>query len=470
MSKPWEISRRHMLRGLGATMSLPFLEAMAPATKSLAAGAVGPDGQPVRFAAFFMPNGVNHGMFDPKGSSLSTMPPILEPLQALKEHVNVITGINNADSGHAAGTSAFLTGTSPKKTGKAAEVQVGNPSIDQIIGNALKEGTVLPTLELGLHTPKSGVSMSGHSRIYGSFVSWKTSNTPVPHEINPARAFERLFKGARLTASGMGPASGRSEPPRPDQSVLDIVLEDAKALQKRLGRADQQKLDEYLTAVHDVEERILHQAQAAKGLNITSQVLNEIKSVNGRIKKSMGDGKSGGSYRAAPNIPYREHGQLMMDVMALAFWSNSPRASTLMFGDGLNGRNMSFLDGIDGNHHSISHHGNKAENLKKFAIINTFFIEQYGYFLNRLKGMSEGSSNVLENSIVLFGSNISSGQVHQGKNIPIVLSGNAGGKLRGGRHIEAKGEHIGSLHRSILDLMNIDKKMGGGGSGTLRGV
>jgi hypothetical protein len=467
MSKPWEISRRHMLRGIGATMSLPFLEAMLPAAKSFAAGAAGPDGQPVRFAAFFMPNGVNHAMFDPKGTSLSSLPPILEPLEALKEHVTVITGINNAEGGHAAGTSAFLTGTRPKKTGKAAEVQVGNPSIDQIIGHALKEGTVLPTLELGLHTPKSGVAMSGHSRIYGSFVSWKTQNTPVPHEINPQRAFDRLFKGARLTSSGM-PSSRGAEPPRPDKSVLDLILQDAKSLQKRLGRADQQKLDEYLTAVRDVEERIQHQAQAAKGLNISPEVLGEIKGVNSRIRKSMGNEKSG-AYRAAPNIPYREHGQLMMDVMALAFWSNSTRASTFMFGDGLNGRNMSFLEGIDGNHHSISHHGNKKENLKKFAIINTYFIEQYGYFLNRLKNMSEGSSNVLENSVVLFGSNLSAGQIHGGNNIPVVVSGNAGGKLRGGRCIEAKGEPIGKLHRSILDLMNVDAKIGEG-SGTLRGI
>ncbi|MEM7146821.1 MAG: DUF1552 domain-containing protein [Verrucomicrobiota bacterium] len=456
-----------MLRGIGATMSLPFLEAMLPASKSLAAGTMGPDGQPVRFAAFFMPNGVNHAMFDPKGSSLSSLPPSLQPLEGLTDHVAVITGINNAEGGHAAGTTAFLTGARPKKTGKAAEVEVANPSVDQIIGNALKEGTVLPTLELGLHTPKSGVSMSGHSRIYGSFVSWKTKNTPVPHEINPQRAFDRLFKDARLTGSGGGARSG-ADAPRPDKSVLDTVLEDAKSLQKKLGRADQQKLDEYLTAVRDVEERIRHQAQAAKGLNITAEVLDEIKNVDARMKKSMGDSKSG-AYQAAPNIPYQEHGQLMMDVMALAFWSNSTRASTFMFGDGLNGRNMSFLEGIDGNHHSISHHGNKAENLKKFAIINTYFVDQYAYFLNRLKNMSEGSSNVLENSLVLFGSNLSAGQQHNGTNIPIILSGNAGGNFRGGRHIDAKGEPIGKLHRSILDLMNVDGDIGEG-SGTLRGV
>ncbi len=463
----WKISRRHVLRGVGATMSLPLLEAMLPTSQSLAAGSAGSDGQPVRFGAFFMPNGVNHAMFTPKGKSLSKLPPILAPLDGLQDYVNVITGMNNAGSGHAAGTSAFLTARNPKKSKKASEVNVSNPSLDQIIGKAFKEGTVLPTLELGLHKPRSGVSMSGHSHIYTSFVSWKTATTPVPHEINPKRAFDRLFKGARVTSSGK-PMSSRNAPPRPDKSVLDIILDDAKSLQKRLGHSDQQKLDEYLTAVREVEERILYQQQAAKGLNITPQVLSEIRDVGRAIDKAGGKGNKN-KYKAVPDIPYRAHGRLMMDVMALAFWSNSTRSSTLMFGDGLHGRNMSFLDGVDGNHHSISHHGYKDGQLKKFAKINTFFIEQYAYFLDRLRGMSEGGSNVLENSVILFGTNISSGQKHSGNNIPLVVSGHAGGRLRGGRHLQAKGEPIAKLHRSILDLMNVDADIGTG-KGTLRGV
>jgi hypothetical protein len=436
---------------------------MAPASRGIAAG---PDGQPVRFAAFFMPNGVDHSRWDPKGGGLSKMPESLAPLQELSEHVNVITGMKNADGGHAAGTAALLTGRSPKRTGKASEVNVGNASIDQIIGRAAGEEAVLPTLELGMHTPRRGVGMSGHSHVYTSFVSWKTATTPVPHEINPQRAFDRLFKGARTTTSGRAPAPG-SEPPTPDRSVLDLVLEDAKSLHKQLGRADQQKLDEYLTAVRDVEERIAYQQNASAGLTITPEVMKEILKTRRELAGAVDGGSRGIS--ALPNIPYREYGRLMMDVMALALWSNSSRATTLMFGDGLNGRNMSFLDGVDGNHHSISHHGNKAGNLKTFSLINRFFVGQYAYFLNRLKSMKEGSSNVLENSVVMLGSNISSGQVHGGQNIPILLSGNAGGRLRGGRHIKAEGESIASLHRSVLDLMNVKADIGGG-KGTLRGV
>jgi hypothetical protein len=368
--KTRQLSRRTVLRGAGASISLPFLEAMAPASSAVATG---PDGQPLRFAAFFMPNGVDHSRWDPKGSGLSKVPESLAPLQGLKDHVNVITGMKNADGGHAAGTAALLTGRSPKRTAKASEVNVGNASIDQIIGRSAGKDAVLPTLELGMHTPRRGSGMSGHSHVYTSFVSWKTATTPVPHEINPQRAFDRLFKGARTTSSGR-PAAPGSQPLAPDKSVLDIVLEDAKSLQKQLGRDDQQKLDEYLTAVRDVEERIAYQQKASAGLTITPEVLKEILKTRRELAGAV---KGGRSISALPNIPYREYGRLMMDVMALALWSNSTRATTLMFGDGLNGRNMSFLDGVDGNHHSISHHGNKPGNLKTFSSINRFFVSQY---------------------------------------------------------------------------------------------
>ncbi len=460
-SKTWEMSRRSVLHGMGVTMTLPFLEAMIPAGRASAASGA----SPIRFAGFFMPNGVDHGRFTPKGTKLSSLPPSLQPLAGLEEYLNVITGMNNATGGHAAGTAAFLTGQNPKRTGKANEVNVGNPSIDQIVGNAAKKESVLPTLELGMHTPRSGVSMSGHSHIYTSFVSWKNATTPVPHEINPMRAFDRLFKGARVTSSGRQQGTPS---PHPDKSVIDAVLEDAKALQKRLGKADQQKLDEYFTAVRDVEERITFLRAASNGLVITPDIMKEIKDTGRQIGSAVKGGSSG-NLRAVPDIPYRQHGRLMMDVMALAFWSNSTRASTLMFGDGLNGRNMSFLEGVDGNHHSISHHGNKKANLEKFSLINRFFVDQYAYFLKKLAGMQEGSSNVLENSVVVFGTNLSSGQVHGGNNVPIVLAGNAGGRIRGNRHIKADGAPVAKLHRSILDKMNIEGTIRGGDS-TLREI
>jgi hypothetical protein len=158
----------------------------------------------------------------------------------------------------------------------------------------------------------------------------------------------------------------------------------------------------------------------------------------------------------------------MMDVIALAFWSNSTSVATFMFGDGTHNRNMSFLPGVDGAHHGISHHGYKPEQLAKFRTINKFFIEQSGYLLNRLATMKEGNSTVLDNSVILIGSNICDGQNHKGKNIPVVVVGGGGGRVKGGRVVLGKGEPIGAVHRSILDMMNINAKIGEG-SGTLGG-
>lgn len=448
-------------------MALPLLEAMTPLQSAHAVGAMGSEGQPVRFASFFFPNGVDHSRFTPKGRGLSDLPPILEPLSELRDYVNVITGLNLPDGGHAAGTSAFLTGQKPKKTAKANEVNVGNGSLDQLIGNAVRSTTVLPGLELATHTPKSGVSMSGHSKIYLSFSAWRNATTPVPPEINPKRAFDRLFKDARVTMGGGGGGGRRKAAPipKPDKSVLDIVLDDAKDLKNRLGRADQQKLDEYLTAVREVEDRVTNQVVAHKQLRITSQVMQQITATGKQLEKlGKGNGLS-----SKPNIPYPEHIRLHLDVMALAFWSNTTRSANFMFGDGLNGTNMSFLDGVQGNHHSASHHGYKKDALQMFSLINRYFVGEYAYFLEKLKSMPEGGSNVLENSVVLMGTNLSSGQSHAGKNVPVLLSGHAGGSLRGNRHIEAKGEPIANLHRSILDKMDVDAKVKGGAD-KLRGV
>lgn len=453
-TKPFRLSRRHVLKGVGAAMSLPLLEAMSGAAPS--ALAVGPDGQSIRFAGLFVPNGINHKLFTPEGSKLSgELPPILEPLAEMTDHFNVITGLNNAGNGHAAGTAAWLTGSSPKKSARVSDINVNNPSLDQIIGKASASSHVQPTLELGMHAPKSGISNSGHSQIYTSFISWKNATTPVPFEVNPMRAFDRLFKNASVSAK-------RSESNfTVNKSILDTVLEDAKQLQRRLGRNDSQKLDEYLTTVREVESRIFNRAEASEMLSITPEIYKEIGKTKREVRRAM---KDNDGLSRLPKIDYPEYVQIMMDIMALAMWSNSTRATTLMLGDGFHSRNMSFLDGVNGNHHSISHHGNKEDALNVFAKINTYYMSQYNYFLNRLHTMKEGGSSVLENSIVMMGTNLSNGQGHSGRNVFMLLGGNGGGQLKGGRHIKAGGQKIARVHRSVLDMMNIeDQSIGGSG-------
>ena len=463
--KTFNSSRRGFLRGVGVTMALPFLEALSPTGKILAqsskTGALGPNGEPVRFATFFMPNGVNprEWIGNGKTGKLGELPRILKPLDALKEHINVISGIRNPGNGHSMGTSSFLTGAASQRTQKASEVNVHNASIDQIIGNALKDSTVFPTLELGIGGQARSTNGMAGTTVYTSHISWKNARTPIPYEVNPQRAFNRLFKKASRRGSS---SQSKVEPSNiPDSSVIDAVLEDAKALEKNLGREDKAKLDEYFTAVREVEKRISQQ-NAVTGLNLTEDVVKDILGLKGDIREHM-SGQKDGRFQSRPKIPYREYGHLMMDILAISLWSNSTRSATLCFGNGFQGGgNMSFLKGVNSAHHQASHHSFQKQKLEQFTIINTFYMEQYAYLLDRMKNMKEGSSNVLENSLVLFGSNISTGQAHNGKNVPIILSGNAGGRLKTGKHIATKKQNIADLHRSIIDMMDVDAKIGKG--------
>jgi len=452
-------------------MALPFLEALSPMGKAVAqsssgkaAGAIGADGNPVRFATFVMPNGVNprEWLENKNPGALEELPRILKPLEALKGDLNVITGIRNPGNGHSMGTSSFLTGAGSFKTKKSSEVNVYNPSLDQIIGEALKTSTVFPTLELGIGgQAKSNNGMAG-TTVYTSHISWKNAHTPIPYEVHPQRAFDRLFKHVNGKNTK---GRSRAEANLPDRSVIDAVLEDAKSLERKLGREDINKLDEYFTAVREVEKRI-EQQNAITGLKLTEDVLKDILGLKGDIREHMSGKKA--DFQSHPKIPYREYGHLMMDILSLSLWSNSTRSATLCFGNGFTGGgNMSFLNGVDSAHHQASHHSFQKAKLEQFTTINTFYMEQYAYLLNKLKNMKEGSSNVLENSLVLFGSNISTGQAHNGKNIPVVLAGNAGGRLKTGKHIATKDQHISDLHRSILDMMDVDAKIGKG-KGTIK--
>lgn len=446
-------------------MSLPLLEAMLPSGRALAAGSAGHEGQPVRFAAFFMPNGVNHGAYDLNGNSTEQLSEVLMPLEGVKEYVNVFGGIRNAAGGHNLGTSSFLTGRRPAKTAEAANLNVGNASLDQVIGS-LCPGAALPSLELGQSPASRGAASNGTSRVYGSHISWKDAETPIPVELNPERAFDRLFKGVGMHIKAAGLA--KNPPPIPDQSVVDLVMEDAKQLQKQLGRADKQKLEQYLSAVREVEERMINQKKAITGRILNRDISNKMSETRRKIRKAYKD-SGDDDLSVVPRLPYREWGQLLMDVMALAFWTNSTRSATMMFGDGSHGRNMSFIEGVQGNHHSISHHGGRSESLAMFALVNKFFIEQYAYFADKLKSFEEGSSNVLENSIVLFGSNMGDGQNHGGGNIPTIVAGRGGSRIRTGRHVRSGGS-IGALHRSVLDTMNLKEQSNfAGGGGLLSG-
>ena len=460
-SNRWQISRRQTLKGLGATMALPFLEAMRPLHGQSASS-----GDPVRMACLFMPNGVRPDKWTPTGSGKTyKLSPILSPLEALKEEIMVISGLTNKAShggdGHYFKTASWLTCTKIEKT-VGSNVSSNGISIDQVAAQEIGNSTRLPSMELGTEPITSGIDRNVNlTRLYGSHISWKKPDVPLPCEINPRIAFDRLFRNRNK--------SGSSAAGNPDKSILDIVLDDANSLKRSLGDEDTHKLDQYLESVREVERRIENEAsQLGAGQNLTPEALKQLAALSERINKAGGGSKN--DFGSLQRLNPTEHVRLMMDIMVLAFWTDSTRVSTFMFGNAVSGKNFSFLDGVSGSHHSISHHKNDKKQLDQYQIINTWHTEQYAYMLQRMKEIPEGSATLLDNSMVLFGSGIRDGNAHATKDIPIVLGGGAKGQLKTGRHLETSGADLSSLYVGMLKRLGVSKQKVGEASRELRGI
>lgn len=440
----WQLPRRTVLRGIGATMALPFLEAMRP----LAAAPGSKGGVPVRMACLFMANGVRADQWTPGGSANKpVLSPTLKPLESLRDEILVLTGLSNKASftgdGHYVKTAGWLTGTTITKT-TGSDINANGVSMDQLAARVIGRDTKLPSLELGCERTARGVDTNvNYTRLYASHISWKAPKVPLPCEINPRVAFDRLFRSR--SKQDQKRASD-------EKSVLDLVMEDAKQLQKKLGQNDQQKIDEYLESVREVERRIEHEANELKaGHNLPADVLKQMQELDQRISKAMGKASREEELHSMPRFNHTEHVRLMMDLMVLAFWSDATRVSTFMFGNAVSGRNFSFLEGVSGNHHSISHHKGNKKQLDQYQRINHWHVEQYAYMLNRMREIKEGGSTLLDNSMVLFGSGIRDGNSHNPHNIPVVLAGKARGQLKTGRHLKyKKGTPLCSLYKGML--------------------
>jgi hypothetical protein len=436
----WQISRRTMLKGIGAMLSLPLLEAMQP-WPSL--GKTSAARRPVRLAVLYMPNGVNPHAWTPKSSGPDfELSPILQPLSNVKQKILVLTELMNAATdtgdGHYVKTAAFLTGTTITRT-TGSDLRCGAISMDQVAAQRIGNLTPLPSLELGIEPVTTGVDTNvGYTRLYGAHIAWNTPTTPLAKEIDPQLAFDRLFR--------MPSSSGKTG--SPDRSVVDLVMEDAKRLQARVGKADRQKLDEYLEAVRAVERRIEFDAQR-KSAEYTADPLvqKEIAKLGARIKSFYAD-PAQASERSGDHI---EHVRLMLDLMVLAFWSDSTRISTFMFGNAVSNKNFSFLEGVKGAHHEMSHHENKPDKLDQYQRINTWHLAQTAYMLEKMDRIQEGESTLLDNSMVLFGAGMRDGNAHNPHNLPLVLAGRAGGTLVSGRHLTySKNTPLCNLYQSML--------------------
>ncbi|MDX1935395.1 MAG: DUF1552 domain-containing protein [Capsulimonadales bacterium] len=420
------ISRRTVLRGIGVTMTLPLLEAMEPLT-AFAGEKTGPaaGAAPVRMAVLYMPNGVHPKRWTPERTGADfALSPILEPLKNVKDDLLVLTELMNHHSttgdGHYYKVAPFLTGTEITKT-TGADVRVGGVSLDQLIASQIGNLTPLPSLELSVEAPWTFVDTNvGLTTLYGGHISWNTPTTPMAREINPQMAFDRLFRRKSSTTG----ASLR------DRSVLDAVLNDARRLQRQVGQADRLKLNEYFEAVRSVERRITFDAARRQSEVMDDPILRaEIEKLGGRLKDyyAVPEGKRG--------IDHTEQVRLMMDIIALGFWSDSTRVSTFMFGNEVSGRNFAFLPGVNTSHHETSHHENRAEKMEMYYKINRWHMEQYAYLLEKLKSIKEGDRNLLDNSMILLGSGMRDGNAHSPYNLPIVLAGKGGNTIATGRHL-----------------------------------
>ncbi len=457
MAKKWQISRRRMLQGIGATIALPFLEAMGkpfvsvPFKKS-----------PVRTAFLFMPNGVHPEHWTPSsyGSNFD-LTRQLAPLAKLKKDVSILGNLMNHNSifqgadGHYAKSASLLT-CMPIKQTIGDNLSSGGVSVDQVIASYQGRDTLFPSLEYGLDRITTGVDINvGFTRLYGSSISWKTPNQPMTKEIDPKLAFDRLFKpyipGVKVKEDLW------------KKSILDAVMEDANSLKKNLGRSDQDKLSEYLESIRSVEKRISNEEKREKfSGNITADIKKELIRVNQNINEYE---------EVYGGVDITEKTKLMLDIMTLAFWSDASRVSTFMFGNSVGNRNFSFLEGVSGNHHSISHHMNKPQLMEEYLRIATWHVEQYAYFLQNLKNIKEGDGTLLDQSMIVFASDLRDGNRHAPRDLPILLGGKGGGKIKGGQNLDfGKETPLANLYLTMLQAQDINLKQFGDSTRTLNSI
>lgn len=449
-----------MLRGMGAMMGLPLLEAMAP-LKTL--GSTVTVKAPVRMGVLYMANGVNPQAWAPTGTGAEfELSPILQPLEKVKSEILVLGELMNAGTiggdGHYVKTAAFLTGTTITKT-TGSELRCGGVSMDQIAAQRIGHFTPLPSLELGIEPVTTGVDTNvGYTRLYGSNIAWGTPTTPVAKEINPRFAFDRLFRNE----------NGKRRDTASDKSVLDLVLNDAHRLRKRIGKADQSKLGEYLDSVRAVEKRIEHDArQKAGDYRSDPLALKEIEKLGARITSYYDDPAQASERR----VNHTEHVRLMLDLMVLGFWTDSTRVSTFMFANAVSGKNFSFLEGVSGGHHQISHHENDKGKLEEYKRINIWHLQQYAYMLEKMRSIREGEGTLLDNSMILFGAGMRDGNKHDPHNLPLVLAGRGGGTISTGRHlVYEKNTPLCNLYRSMLVRMNAPVEKLADSTGELPGL
>ncbi|WP_437201183.1 DUF1552 domain-containing protein [Planctomicrobium sp. SH664] len=461
MVKSVRISRRTLLRGVGAAVALPWLEAMsAPLAwgKEMA-------GPPVRMGFFYVPNGVNMADWKPKETgALSELPRTLQPLEPVKDRVLVLSDLaaehcESKAAGHEPAGGGYLVG---QKCKHSEVPEVGGISVDQLAARELGLKTPVDSLALGIDVGYRGDH--GYSGTYMTHISWRSKTTPAALELNPKQLYDRLFRGRPLKQPNWdAPEQSAAAPTNPvEASVLDLVQEDARALQRKLGYDDRRKMEEYLDGVRSIERRVAFASRDQHSHHQDSFADDPLATADDPTlpRLVLPDG------HGIPSL-YSEHVNLMLDILTLAFQTDTTRVASFMFSIEKSGRSYPEI-GVRAGHHSTSHHGSKADKLELLSKINTHHMELFSRMLQRMAGIREGEGTLLDNVIFCYGSGISDGNRHNHDNLPVIVAGGAGGAVQGGRHLAYdKKTPICNLYLEMLQKVGVPQTSFGDSTGLL---
>lgn len=437
------MDRRTLLRGVGAVMALPLLEAMIPSAAMAETAAKARK----RLQVIYTPNGMVMKDFTPAALGENyALSPTLQPLAPYRAHFAVISGLDHAqaealgDGGgdHARCCGTYLTGVHVKKT-EGADMANGI-SMDQIVARQFGEKTQLPSLELGLESPSLvGSCDPGYSCAYTNTLSWGGPNTPLPVTTNPRELFERLFGDGDIPD-----AKSRMAQLKRQASILDFVAEDAKRMSRSMGANDKKKIDEYMDSVRDIEKRIQ------------------------RLEQSGSEVAALPTYARPSGIPdaFEDYARMMIDLQVLAMQADLTRVSTFMIGR--EGSNRSYPEiGVPDAHHPLSHHGNDPARMANLAKINAAHMGQVAYYLKRMSETKEGEGTLLDSTLLLAGAGLADPNSHVHRNLPVIVGG---GLIKGNRHFDAQNAPMTNLMLSMMDILGVRQDKLGDSSGRVAGL
>ena len=435
------LPRRTFLRGMGATLALPFLDAMVPALSALANTAATPS----RLGFVYVPNGVNWMQWTPEGEGESfSLSPSLMQLEPFRDQLVVLSGLRSepaealgdGSGDHARASGAWLTGAHPKKT-EGGDFRAGK-TVDQFAADKLGDDTQFPSLQLAIDDiGMLGGCEPGYACAYQNTLSWRTPTTPMPMLTNPRVVFERLLGGdARTPEERLALA-------RSQASILDSILQETHRLRQRLGGRDRVRLEGYLAGIRELEERIEKLEQ------------------QGDLALSSADLPAG--------IPdsFEAHVKLLFDLQVLAYQADLSRVITFMMSREATQRTYGQL-GVSDPHHGLSHHAYDPEKLTKLAKIDTYHVSLFGYFLDKLKAVEDGDGSLLDHMLIMYGSCMCDGQIHSHSKLPTLLAGGCGGRVKGGRHLVcAEDTPLTNLQLRLLEKVDVRLERFGDSTGPL---